>query len=105
MSPVDSLYATAERLRTAVASGAHAQAQETLRAYGHRLEEVLRSLPPTDPRAIRLAAEARELLEWAHRTVMCSRAHSASQLARLSRQPLAYRTPASPARHSWELEG
>jgi len=104
VSPHDSLRATEERLRQAVAAGTYPQAQKLLLEYRPQLEEVLRSLSPASPQAAKIARDSKDLVEWMRRMVLASRASATTQLARLPKYPLPYRAGPPAHRHTWELE-
>lgn len=93
---------TAGRLRRALERGSFAQARVLLAQYGGQTEAALRRLPPGSAERAELAREAGEMLAWARRMALASRAAAATRLARLPRPVRAYRV-APPSRHSFEL--
>jgi len=95
----------AERLRRAIAQGAYVRARAILGEYSRQLEEALRALPAGGGEDKELEREARDLLEWARRVVLASRAAAATRLKRLPRPVRAYRPVAPPPRHTFELRG
>lgn len=100
---------SAQRLRAAVTAGAFEEARRLLGAYTQEVERMLRRLGPSDPSALRLAAETGEFLQWAKRLVLCQRAQLAAQRQELATQSVAVSYPTGPVRrrrtNTWEMEG
>jgi hypothetical protein len=98
------LAGTAERLRALVAEGRYGEAQDCFNEYCGDFKEILRGLPPGDPRLRQMESEWRRLLEQTRRRVVAGRAHAAARLARLARRHRPYAvTPRCAG--NWELLG
>jgi hypothetical protein len=94
---------TIEKLRKAVAAGAHSQAAVLLRLYRAELDSELVRLQPNSEEAVKLAREARDLFEWARRMTLAARSRMESGRRTLPRPCPYLNAPAS--RRTWSLEG
>jgi hypothetical protein len=83
MTTIAALDLATGQFRRAVASGSHAEAGVYLEAYSQALDAHLRMLQPGDPTTDQLRTDALQLIEWARRTTLATRAHYSRQLATL----------------------
>jgi hypothetical protein len=99
--PTDEL---AQRIRAAVRAEAYEHVMELLGEHKRRLERHLAAAAGDAEETRRVAAEARDLLEWAKATVLANRAHMAVSLGRVH-QAAAYRSRGAASSSTWRLEG
>jgi hypothetical protein len=93
----------AGRLRAAVEAGEFGPALALVPEFRRELDAALADLPPGGAAAAAIAAEARDLLEWARRSALCGQSHLAAQLEALA--GLNAYTGARRERGLWEVEG
>ncbi len=94
----------ADRLRSAVASQAYAEAQRLVPLYCALLECEFRSQHPGSGRARLVAEQARDLYQWLARTVILDRAHCATELHRLAGVS-SYLRSAGHDPHTYRIDG
>jgi hypothetical protein len=101
---VSGLEEAGASLRSAVHSGAYAEAEEILAHYSRAVEEAVGRLSPGDTQAVEIVRKAIDLLHWTTRMVRAGRAHTAGQLAQISvGRP--YRALAARSASTFTLEG
>jgi hypothetical protein len=103
MPGTEAVEIAAAKLRRAVVEGASQDVGRLAMAYRHEFERALEDLPGTDPETLGLVSQAKDLFEWARRTMLARRAHVAGRLRALPR-PNPYTAPRGPIRHSWRME-
>jgi hypothetical protein len=91
-----------EKLRKAVAAGAHTEATALLQFYRTQLESELAALPPRSAEAAQLAQQARDLFEWARRMTLAARSRMEIQRRPRPRRCPYTSAPTSP--RTWSLE-
>jgi hypothetical protein len=75
-------FKTAERIRNAVAAGAYWETDRLLVVFRREVEERWRTASAEEQRVI--STEVIHLLRWARHSILASRSHTQSKLARLT---------------------
>ncbi len=92
----------ARQLEAAIAAGSYGEAEKLAEECQRQVEEELRRLPVSEPRALCLCGEARDLFERARRAVHADRACANARLERLAAARFYRRPPRPRARFAAE---
>lgn len=97
------LSQAARRLRSAVRTESYEEIPELLAEHHRQLEKAMRAATGDMDASRRLAAEARETLDWVKANVLANRAHAETSLNRLS-NAARYTPNQGPAGRTWKFE-
>jgi hypothetical protein len=93
-----------DRLRNAIRREAYEDVLGLLPEYNRRFEQALQAASGDLAETRRVAAEARELFDWARATVAASRAHTEASLGKMNAASR-YKTLNGPSPRRWQVEG
>ncbi len=96
MTAQQDAHVAATDLKQAVAEGRYEDMDRLLPNYTRLVAEA---------RSLELAAQARDLIEWARRLILARRTTLATQLAALPVQLPGYRSPDRRPTSTWQFEG
>ena len=102
MTPGKDIEGQARALREAVSTADFERAAQAAKIYCQAIRSLAKEVPR--PEAARLAAEARQLLEWARRHLSVDRALLAYRLREVQRLAR-YRPQPSTPPHTWAVRG
>lgn len=93
----------AVRLRSAVRAECYEQIADLLAEHHRRLEEAMQEAVRDMDASRRLAAEARQTLDWVKVSVLANRSHAETSLKRLS-NAARYSPRQAPGGRTWKFE-